>query len=115
MIKVKVNLHHSHKSGKIFGYVHDFCNWKVRENKTKTVILANIFFGFHMFFFFKGFQATAWATKDINLCGNNLTHINFATTSGGEIKCIETIKYYRKSLTQLASTLSNEEKNEVKK
>ena len=87
---------------------------KLEKIKRKRLFWQIIFSDF-ICSFFKGFQATAWATKDINLCGNNLTHINFATTSGGEIKCIDAIKYYRKSLTQLASTLSNEEKNEVKK
>ena len=86
MIKVKVHLHHSHISGKIFGHVHDFCNWKVRENKTKVVVLGHNFFGFDMVFFLKGYQATAFGTKDINLGGNNLTHVNFANIGGGEVK-----------------------------
>ena len=29
----KVYLHHSHVTDKNFGYVHDFCNWEVREIK----------------------------------------------------------------------------------
>ena len=32
IINVKINLHHSHITGKIIGYVHDFCNQQVREN-----------------------------------------------------------------------------------
>lgn len=68
-----------------------------------------------MFFFLKGYQGTAWGTKGINLGGNNLTHFNFANISGGEVKCIDTMKYYQKGLAQLASTLSDEEKIQVKK
>ena len=55
LIKVKVHLHHSHVTGEIYGYVHDFCNWSVRENKTKLSVIAHNFSGFDAFFFFKCF------------------------------------------------------------
>ena len=29
LIKMKIYLHHSHITGKILGYAHDFCNTKV--------------------------------------------------------------------------------------
>ena len=93
MIKVKMHLHHSHVTDEILGYVHDFCNWRVRENKTDFVIFAHIFFGFEMFFLLKGFQTTAWGTKDISFGGTNLTNINFANI-GYETKFITTLKYY---------------------
>ena len=32
LIKMKVHLHHSHITGKIIGYAHDFCNARVKEN-----------------------------------------------------------------------------------
>ena len=51
LIKVKVYLHHSHIAGKIVGYVHDFCNWNVRENKSEIAVIAHNLFGFDMFFF----------------------------------------------------------------
>ena len=114
MIKVKMHLHHSHVTREILGYVHDFCNWRVRENKTEFVVFAHNFFGFDMFFLLKGFQATAWGTEDINLGGTNLTNINFAKI-GSETKFIDTLKYYQKSLKQLAATLSVDEKLTVKK
>ena len=50
-----------------------------------------------MFFFIKGYLATAWGTKDLNIGGTNVTHINYGNM-GGEIKFIDTIKYYQKSL-----------------
>ena len=59
MIKVKMHLHHSHVTGKILGYGHDFCSWRLRENKTEFVVSAHNFFGFDMFYLLKGFQATA--------------------------------------------------------
>ena len=99
MIKVKMHLHHSHVTGKILGYVHDFCSWRVRENKADFVIFAHNFFGFDMFFFLKDFQATAWNTKDINIGRTNLTNINFANIAS-ETKFIDTLKYHQKSLRQ---------------
>ena len=80
MIKVKMHLHHSHVTGEISGYVHDFCNWRVRENKTEFVVFGHNFSGFDMFFLLKGFQATAWGTKDINLDGTNLIETKFIDT-----------------------------------
>ena len=65
--------------------------------------------------FFKGFQATTWGTKDVSIGASNLTHINYANINGGKLKCIDTLKYYQKSLGQLADTLSHKEREAVKK
>ena len=86
LLKVKVHLHHSYVTGEIYGYVHDFCNWQVRKNKTEISILAHNFFGFDAFYFLKGFQVTTWGTKDVSIGGSNLTHINYANINGGELK-----------------------------
>ena len=40
IVKVKMHLHHPHVTGEILGYVHDFCNFTVRENKTEFVVFA---------------------------------------------------------------------------
>ena len=37
-------VHHSHVSGKIIGFVHDFCNQKVRETITLFLLLLTINF-----------------------------------------------------------------------
>ena len=58
-------------------------------------------------FLIKGYHATAWGTKDLNNGGTNLTHINYGNI-GGEVKFIGTIKYYQKSLTELAITLTED-------
>ena len=42
-------------------------------------------------------------------------HINYANINGGEVKCIDTLKYYQKSPAQLASTLSDKETSAFKK
>ena len=65
-----------------------------------------------MVFLIKGYRATAWGTKDLNIGGTNLTHINYRNI-GEENKFINTIKYYRKSLAELASTLTEDKKNSV--
>ena len=93
MIKVRMHLHHSHVTGENLGYVYDFCNWRVRENKTEFVIFPHNLFSFDMFFVLKGFRATAWNTKDINKGGKNLANINFGNTAS-ETKFIDTLKYY---------------------
>ena len=63
LIKIKVHLHHSHITGKILGYGHDFCNWDVRENKSEIAMIAHNLFGFDMFFFIKDYHATALVQK----------------------------------------------------
>ena len=73
------------------------------------------FSGFDMFFLLKGFQATAWGTKDINLDGTNLTNINFANISRQRNKIYRYPKLLSKSLGQLTATLSVNEKLAVKK
>ena len=45
----------------------------------------------------------------------NLTHINYANINGSELKYIDTLKYYQKSLVQLADTLCDKEREAVKK
>ena len=112
-IKVKIDLHHSHITGEIFGYSHDFCNWKVEESKNEILLIAQNLFGFDMFYFIKGYRASAWGSKDLNFGGNNLTNINSGNI-GNEIKFIDTLKYYQKSLGELASTLTENENKSVK-
>ena len=49
IVNVKIHLHHSHVTDKIFGYVHDFCNWQVRENNDIVSCIAHNFFKFDVF------------------------------------------------------------------
>ena len=62
-----------------------------------------------MYFFIKRYRATTWGTKDLNVGGTNLKHINYGNIAR-EIKFIDTLKYYDKSLGELATTLSKDEK-----
>ena len=40
IINVKTHLHHSHITGNIIGYAHDFCIAKIRENKDMLTCTA---------------------------------------------------------------------------
>ena len=114
VINVKIHLHHSHVRCEILGYAHDFCNLKVRENQTSFTCIARNFFKFDMIFLLKGVRISVWNTKDINIHGNGLTHINFANF-GTQVKFIDTIKYYLTSLGKLASTMDKKGKKMLRK
>ena len=111
IINVKIHLHHSHITGKIIGYAHDFCNSKVRENNDNISCIAHNFFGFDMYFLIKGIRVSVWRTKDINIGGTGLTSINYANF--GQMKFIDTMKYFLSSLGKLAETLDSTEKERV--
>ena len=96
LINVKIHLHHSHITGEIKGYSHDFCNWIVRENRDVVSCIAHNFFKFDLFFLIKNIRLSVWRTKDINIAGKNLTDINFASIDN--FKFIDTLKYYQTSL-----------------
>ena len=49
----------------------------------------------------------------LNIVGTNLTQISFSNITG-EIKFIDSLKYYQKSLAELASIFSDEEKVSIK-
>ena len=112
IINVKTHLHHSHITGNIIGYAHDFCNAKVHENKDMLTSIANNFSPFDMFFLLKLIRLSVWETKDINMGAANLTNINYLTI--GNVKFIVTMKYYLTSLGKLASTMTEKEKNNAK-
>ena len=62
----------------------------------------------------KAHIASAWCSKELNIAGNNLTHVNYGNISG-EIKLIDSLKFYQRSLGELSFSLTIEEKNAVKK
>ena len=67
LIKGKTHLHHSHVTGEIVGFAHDFCNQKVTEKQNADIpFIAHNVFGFDIFYFLKTFIATAWCMKDVN-------------------------------------------------
>ena len=112
ILNVKIHLHHSHVTGEIIGYTHDFCNWIVRENKDMVACMAHNFFKFDFYFILKHMRLSAWRTKDVNIGGKNLTDINFASIDN--FKFIDTIKYYQTSLAQLSETITEVEREKIK-
>ena len=115
LIKGKNHLHHSHVTGQILGYAHDFCNTTVIEKtKAEIPVIAHNIFGFDVFYFVKTFVATAWCSKKLNIGGTNLTHVNYGLIEN-KIKLIDSMKYYQKSLEALSSTLTQYEKEKVEK
>ena len=56
----------------------------------------------------------AWCSKKINIGGTNLTHVNYGIIDN-EIKLIDSLKYYQKSLADLSSTPTLEEKRAAEK
>ena len=113
IINVKINLHHSHITGKIIGYVHDFCNLQVRENKDVIPCIAHNFFNFDIIFLLKSVRLSVWRTKDIHIGGKNLTDLNYASID--KFKFIDTMKYYQSSLGKLSETLTEKEKDNITK
>ena len=75
VINYKVHIHHSHVAGVIEGYSHDFCNWKIRQNKLFVRLIGHNFLGFDIYYMVKGYRLSVWGMKDFNIGGTNL--INF--------------------------------------
>lgn len=104
IMRNKTHIHHSLVSGKIIGYAHSYCNYKVRENKPKLSIIAHNLFRFDFFFLLKGLRAGVWKTRDITIGGTNPTNINF-TIIGNQVIFIDPVKYFQQGLQTLASNL----------
>ena len=109
----KTVVHHSHVSGKILGFVHDFCNLKVRENYYTIPVIAHNQFRFDFFFFLKGIRPTVWETTHTKVGAKNASNINFASI-GNQVRFIDTIKYFQQSLGNLGASMTDIEKNNIK-
>ena len=102
------HIHHSHISGKMLGYLHSYCNLKVRENKRTISVIARRLFRFDFFLFLKGIRAVSWWTRDINIGGKNSADINFSRI-GNQVVFIGTVKYFQQSLATAANTMTDKE------
>ena len=96
----QTNIHHSHVSSDVIGYVHSFYNWKVRENKCKVTVVAHNLFRFDFFSLWKGLRAGVWRRIDISIGGKNPTDVIFASI-GNQVMFLDTIKYFQQSLEAL--------------
>lgn len=111
-MEAKIHLYHSHIIREIYGYVHSFCNLKVKENKHFFSLFAHNLFRFDIFFFVNGVRLCVWQTKSFSIRIKNLKYINFANI-GDQVKFIDKMKDYQQSLSGLAVTTS-EEKSAIK-
>ena len=115
LIRGKFHLHHSHITGEIFGYAHDFYNTTLAKRETSDIpFITHNLLGFGLFYFLKAYIASAWCSKELNVGSSSLTQANYGNISG-EIKLIDSLKFHQRSLGELSSTLTEEEKNAVKK
>ena len=62
----------------------------------------------------KAYIASTCCSKALNIGGTNLTQANYGNISS-EIRLIDSLKFYQKSLAELSSTLTAKEKIAVKK
>ena len=58
-------------------------------------VIAHNLFGFDLYYFIKGYIASAWCSKELKIGENNSTQINFFNIAG-EIKFTDSLKYYQK-------------------
>ena len=112
VVNYKVHIHHSHVTGKIHGYSHDFCNWKTRENQLFVPLIGHNFLGFDIYYMVKGYRSSVWGTNDFRMGGTNLVDVNFANIST-QIKIIDTLKYYQTSLANISNTANETEKKSI--
>ena len=62
IINNKIVVHHSHVSGEIIVYAHDFCYQKVKESYYTIPVFAHNQFRFDFFLLLKGLRPTVWKT-----------------------------------------------------
>ena len=92
-----------------------FLTQRFSKRETSEIpFIAHKFFGFDLFYFLRAYIASAWCWKELNIGGKCLTQANYGNI-GGEIILIDSLKSYERSLGEFSSTLTEEEKNAVKK
>ena len=83
-------IHHSHVTGEIVGYAHDFRNKKLRETQNLIPVFTHHLFSFDFFFVMKGIRLCVWRTKQLHIGGTNLTNVQYANI-GSQVKFIDTV------------------------
>ena len=106
-------IHHSHVTGKIIGFAHEYYNWQTRENYYITPVFSHNQFRFD-FLFLKGIRPSIWETSGINIGGSNPTNVNFVLIKN-QMRFIDTVKYFQQSLGSLADSMTDTERENVKK
>ena len=99
-------------TGKIRGFSFNFCNLKLRESQLELSYLAHNMFGFDFYFILKGIRTSAWVVKKLSIGESKLANINFANISN-KLKFLYTYKYFQTSLSSLAGTIDEKERNKI--
>ena len=68
---------------------------------------------FNFFFVLKGIRLFVWRTKQLNIGGTNLTNFQYSNI-GNQVKSIDTMEYYQKSLSSLAKNARELEKKNIR-
>ena len=111
----KTVIHHSHVSGNICGYAHDFCNRKVKKIYHHPIsVFAHNLFKFDFFFVIKGLRLCVWKTNDLNIGGKGLRNISYVNISD-QVKFIDTMKFYQESLHEIGTSMESIEQENIKK
>ena len=72
LVREKAHLHHSHITGKILDYAHDFCNLAYVEKCTPEIpFVVHNYFGFDLFYYMKAYIASACCPKQLDIGGTN--------------------------------------------
>ena len=104
-------IYHSIITGKIAGFAHNLCNKKIRKHLTLIPIFVHNSFSSEMFFVVKGVQLCAWRTKSLNIGCANLTNVQYGNIRN-QMKFIE---YYQQPLFDLASSVGEIDKENIRK
>ena len=75
----KIILHHSHVTGEIIGFAHNFCNQKVRKGNDFFSLFAHNLSDFDVFFVMKGTRVCVWRAKNLSIGGSNPTTLTMLT------------------------------------
>ena len=67
-----------------------------------------------LFLFFKGIRPSVWETSDISIGGRNPTDVNFAIIKN-QVRFIDTVKYFQQSLGSLTESMTDTERENVRK
>ena len=108
-------VHHSHISGNIHGYAHDFCNRKVKELHNQPIsVIAHNLFRFDFFFILKGLRLSVWRTKDLNMSGKSIRNMSYASIAD-QVNFIDIIKFYQEPLHALPASMEPTEHENIRK
>ena len=107
-------IHHSHVTGKIIGFAHEYCNRQTKENYYTILVFSHNQFRFDFFLFLKGIRPSVWETSDISIGRSNPTDVHFAIIKN-QVRFIDTVKYFQQSLGSLTDSMTDIERENVGK